>query len=270
MTPQGPPGAPDDDLRSAHVAPRLHTGRFGRPYHFLPTCASTNDEVAAHARRDAAEGLVVTADQQTGGRGRLGRTWHSPAGENLYLSLLLRPACAPSALPPLTLLAGAVAAKILTDWNLRPTLKWPNDILLPTKDGPRKVAGILTEMASDQHRIRHVVLGMGINVNSLGFPSDISARATSLRLFAGRPLDRAALLLAFLQAFETSYDRLMVEGPAYAIETWRNYAALGGRCRVEREGKMLEGLALDVDDDGALKVLDDRGQIHRVVSGEIT
>ncbi len=264
------PASTSDDLSPAHVGAALHTRRLGRPYHLVATCASTNDEAAAHARRDQPEGLAVAADTQTGGRGRLGRSWHSPPGTNLYLSALLRPEGPPWALPPLTLLAGAVAAGVLRAAGAQPTLKWPNDILLPTADGPRKVAGILTEMASDKQRIRHVILGIGINVNGTEFPPDLQGRATSLRTVLGRPLDRGALLAAFLNDLEPAYDQMLRDGPSVALKLWRPMAALGGRCRIERDGGALDGVALDVDTDGALMVRDDTGKIHRVVSGEIT
>src|SRR5205814_6531712 len=138
-----------EDLEPHRLAALLHTRRLGRDYQLLAACPSTSDEVAAQSRAGAEEGLLVVAEAQTGGRGRLGRTWHSPPGENLYLSLLLRPAMPPWMVPPLTLLVGGVAAEVLAAAGAAPRLKWPNDVLLPTSGGLRKVAGILTEMASE-------------------------------------------------------------------------------------------------------------------------
>src|SRR4051812_19853847 len=137
------------DLDPAALAARLTTARFGRRCEVVASCPSTNDRAAALARADAPEGTIVLADAQTGGRGRLGRSWHSPAGENLYLSLLLRPAMPPWMVPPLTLLVGGVAAEVLAAAGAAPRLKWPNNVLLPAPAGLRKVAGILTEMASE-------------------------------------------------------------------------------------------------------------------------
>ena len=260
-----------EDLDPARVAAALHTRRLGRRYRLLSRCASTSDEVAAAARDSGDdEGLVIAADCQTGGRGRLGRSWHSPAGENLYFSLLLRPPTPPWMVPPLTLLVGGVAAEVLTAAGAQPRLKWPNDVLLPTPDGPRKVAGILTEMASERDRVRHVVVGVGINVNGRAFPPELADRATSLALATGRRFDRGALLAALLDALEPAYDQFLAAGPAQALDRWRRHSDLGRRCRIERDGTVIEGVAVDVDADGTLHVRGDDGRIHQVLSGELT
>jgi BirA family biotin operon repressor/biotin-[acetyl-CoA-carboxylase] ligase len=258
-----------DDLAPARLAAALTTVRLGRDYRPFESCGSTSDEAAALARGGAAEGLLVLADRQSGGRGRLGRSWHSPAGENLYLSLLLRPAIPAALVPPLTLLVGATLAEVLAALGLAPRLKWPNDVLLPTPAGPRKVAGILTEMATERDRVRQVVVGVGLNVHGETFPPELADRATSLRLAAGRAFERAALLAAFLNALEPGYDRFVAEGPASALARWRAHAALGVRCRIERDGVVIEGSTVDVDADGALLVREDGGRLRRVVSGEI-
>jgi BirA family biotin operon repressor/biotin-[acetyl-CoA-carboxylase] ligase len=259
------------DLDPGRLSAALHTRRLGRVHRLLESCASTSDEVAALARGSAAaeEGLLVVADAQTGGRGRLGRSWHSPGGENLYFSLLLRPSMPPWMVPPLTLLVGGVAASVLQAAGAEPRLKWPNDVLLPTPAGPRKVAGILTEMASERDRVRHVVVGVGINVNTRAFPPELADRATSLLLALGRPFDRGALLAALLDELEPAYDQFLAAGPGPALARWRRHAALGQRCRIERDGAVIEGIALDVDDEGTLHVRDDGGHIHRVLSGEL-
>jgi BirA family biotin operon repressor/biotin-[acetyl-CoA-carboxylase] ligase len=221
-----------EDLTAERIAGALTTGRLGRAYRRLEACASTSDEVARLARQDAPEGTVVVAETQTAGRGRQGRVWHSPPGENLYVSLLLRPAIPASAVPPLTLLAGAVVAEVLVAAGAAPRLKWPNDVLLPTSTGLRKAAGILTEMATERDRVRQVVLGLGLNVNTETFPPDLATRATSVRASIGHPLDRAALLTAFLNAFEPAYDRFVTGGAADALARWRQHATLGATCRM--------------------------------------
>src|SRR6267142_3604854 len=137
---------PDDGnepLTPELLAARLGTRWLGRAYEWHPTCASTNDVATERARAGAPEGLVVATEEQTAGRGRLGRAWHSPAGANLYLSLLLRPARAAAEIPPLTLLAGAAVARALASLGLAPRLKWPNDVQLVVAGAARKVAGIL-------------------------------------------------------------------------------------------------------------------------------
>jgi BirA family biotin operon repressor/biotin-[acetyl-CoA-carboxylase] ligase len=259
-----------EDLDPHRLAGLLHTERLGRDYHLLSTCASTSDEVAARARAGATEGLLVVAEAQSGGRGRLGRTWHSPPGENLYLSLLLRPAMPPWMIPPLTLLVGGVAAEVLAAAGVTARLKWPNDVLVSTGGGLRKVAGILTEMASERDRVRHVVVGVGLNVNGTAFPPELADRATSLLLATGRPFDRGTLLAGLLDGLEPAYQAFVAQGPAQALARWRRHADLGRRCRIERDGAVLEGVAEDVDEQGSLLVRDDGGRLHQVLSGEIS
>jgi BirA family biotin operon repressor/biotin-[acetyl-CoA-carboxylase] ligase len=248
-----------------------HTRWLGHAFEQIETCASTNDVAAARARGGGPEGLVIAADAQTAGRGRLGRMWHSPPGESLYLSILLRPRRPPAEVPPLTLLAGAAVARALEQTcDVRARLKWPNDVLVEEAGAPRKLAGILTEMSSEGERVSHVVVGIGLNVNAVDFPPEIAARATSLRRLLGRPLDRAVLLGAILESFEPLYDEFIARGPAAAVAAWRARAALGERWRVSGAGaSLIEGVALDIDPDGALLLRDDAGLVHRVLSGEI-
>jgi BirA family biotin operon repressor/biotin-[acetyl-CoA-carboxylase] ligase len=252
------------------VLPALATRWLGREYLWLDACSSTSDVAAERGRGGAKEGLVVVADTQGGGRGRLGRSWHSPAGQNLYLSVLLRPARPPLQIPPLTLLAGAVVAETVASLGLRPRLKWPNDVLLETDSGARKVAGILTEMATDGDRVVQVVLGIGINVNTTAFPADLSSTATSLAQALGRAVDRAAVLVALLARLETAYQQFQAQGPAAAVALWEPHAALGTRYRVKTGGTdEIVGVTLGLDGDGALRLRDDQGRVHRVVSGEV-
>ena len=257
------------DLEPARLLSAIRSCRLGRNFESLPTCSSTNDEVTARARAGAEEGLLIAADEQTGGRGRRGRAWHSPAGESLYFSLLLRPALPAPLAAPVTLLAGAALATSLQGLGFSPRLKWPNDVLLDTADGPRKVAGILTEMASEAGRVHHVVLGVGINVNSEAFPEDLAARATSLRLVGGQRVDRGEVLSSFIHAFEPSYDDFVAHGPSAALAVWTRLAMLGQPCWVERGGERIEGLAEAVDESGALLVRPASGEVISVHAGEI-
>ena len=252
------------------VAARLRARWLGRTYEWHEACASTNDLAAARARAGAPQGLVVATERQSAGRGRLGRTWHSPAGENLYVSILLRPSRPASEIPPITLLAGAAVARALARLGFEPRLKWPNDVQLVVGGGVRKVAGLLTEMASEGGRVGHVVVGLGLNVNTLSFPDELAARATSLRLVAGRAFERAVVLAAVLEELEPLYELFEARGPAAASEAWQPFAAVGARCRVSAPGADLEGTMLGIDADGALRLRDDAGQIHRVLSGEIS
>ncbi len=253
---------------------RLRTRWLGRAFEWHAACASTNDLAAERARAGAPAGLVVAADAQTAGRGRLGRTWHSPAGDNLYLSILLRPTRPPAEIPPLTLLVGGAVARALAGLGLAPRLKWPNDVELVDETGRRrKVAGILTEMASAGANALHVVVGIGLNVNGLEFPPELAERATSLRRALGRQIDRVALLAALLDALEPLYEEFERHGPPAAVAAFEAHAAFPAPCRVTafgQPGNRLEGIALGVDADGALRLRDETGQIHRVISGELS
>jgi BirA family transcriptional regulator, biotin operon repressor / biotin---[acetyl-CoA-carboxylase] ligase len=260
-------GAPDRLLPTV-VEPLLTTRRCGREVRYLERVGSTNDAAAAWARAGAPEGAVVLAETQERGRGRVGRPWHSPPGENLYLSLVLRPARPPHELPPLTLAAGLAVFDVCAARGLEPELKWPNDVLLHGK----KVAGVLTEMSSEAERVLHVVLGIGLNVNGTRFPADLRARATSLRLATGRdapPLARAAVLADLLLRLEARYDEFLAGGPAAVVAAFRaHWGGRGRAVRVQAGDTVLRGVAQDVDDGGALLVA--RGRtIDRVLSGEV-
>lgn len=261
---------------TAALGALLHTRRFGRAARLLPTCASTSDEAGVWARAQggerAPEGAVVIADAQTRGRGRLGRTWFSPPGESLYLTLLLRPTLAPHRAPPLSLVAGVALAETIEALGLHPELKWPNDLLL---DG-RKVAGILTEMATSGSGIEHVLLGIGVNLHGIAFPDELAGRATSLALAlaasssAHAAPSRDAFAASLLDHLEVWYDRFLAAGPQVVVAAWKRRARrLGTRITVHSGNEHLEGLAEDVDDEGALWLRKDDGTRVRVVAGEI-
>ena len=185
----------DDSLSPQRVEPLLR-GRFGRPYLYFERIESTQRELAA----DAPEGAVAVAEEQTAGRGRLGRPWFAPAYTSVLLSVNLRPDIRTARLPELSLVAGtAVAEAIAEETGLRPEVRFPNDVLV----GGRKVAGILAEARDDR-----VVLGIGINANIAAdeLPQDVDKPATSLQIETGSPVDRAALVATLLERLEAGYD----------------------------------------------------------------
>jgi BirA family biotin operon repressor/biotin-[acetyl-CoA-carboxylase] ligase len=257
------------DLDPARFLQRLHASRLGRSFEYLPSCASTNDEIATRAIAGGTEGQLVVAGEQTGGRGRRGRVWHSPADANLYFSILLRPALPARLASPVTLLAGTALASSLAALGFAPQLKWPNDVLLDTTRGPRKVAGILTEMASEAGRIRHLVLGVGLNVNAEDFPADLAGLATSLRLVGGLRLNRGEVLAAFLDAFEPIYDDFLARGPSAGLSAWNRYARPGQACAIDRNGGRVEGVTQGVDESGALLIRSATGGVLSVHAGEV-
>ena len=271
------PGAPSSaqadaaarGLDPTRLQARLTTAWLGRKHVHLATCASTNDRAAEEAKAGAAEGLLVTTDRQTDGRGRLGRVWIAPPGENLTFSLLLRPRRPPPEIPPLTLLAGGAVAEALSTLGFAARVKWPNDVLLRGPGGARKVAGILTEATTVGERIGHVVVGIGINVNTASFPDDLTDKATSLRLTGGGALDLVEVLARVLTSFETAYENFRAMGPAAAIPLWEAHADRLLRSKALIDGHEIEGVAVGVLPDGSLQIRDDDDVIHRIVAGEV-
>ena len=149
-------------------------------------------------------------------------------------------------------------------------VKWPNDLLLSTDGRQRKVAGILTEASSEGSRIGHVVIGIGVNVNTSTFPDDLADKATSLRLACGAPLRRARVLARVLSAIESAYEAFEIGGPRAACDLWMAHADLGARYHANVDhGRGVSGIAAGVAPDGALLIRDDAGAVHRIVAGEV-
>lgn len=244
------PGAPAPQL----LLPRLR-GRFGRAYRYLGRVASTQDALRTWAETGAPEGALVLAETQTAGRGRQGRRWESPGG-GLYFSLLLRPRTGLGALPLLPLAAGVGLA-----WGLGVGgLKWPNDLLDPRF---KKLAGVLLEAEVLGEEVRHVLLGVGINVEPRGLPPG----AAALKHYfpeARRHEVLARVLLALEHALP------LVEDKEALADAWRRAAlTLGRRVRVRWVGGVLEGLAEDLREDGALVLRLKNGKRKAVTAGDV-
>ena len=279
------------ELEEALDAVRARLGVLGTSLLYYPTVGSTNDVAAALAGGSNArlEGAVVIADAQTAGRGRRGRTWFSPPGSGLYISVLLLPGRArPSperATSLLTLAAGvAIAEGIERVTGLGPQIKWPNDVLV----GRRKLAGILAEgvvadRADRSAGIGHVVLGYGINVGLMSVPADLRERTTSLEAELGRAVDRAAVAAESLAALAARYDDLLTGRFDAILDAWRRRSpsSLGTRVTwapgstagaagtAAVTGDTRSGLTAGIDEDGALLVRTSLGT-ERVVAGELT
>jgi len=260
-------GAPDR-LGPAELEPHL-AGRW-RDIRWLAETDSTQRVARELARAGAPEGTVVIAEAQTAGRGRLGRTWHSPRGVNLYCSIVLRPPLPPAAVPQVALVAGvAVAAALAEIPGVGPRVKWPNDVLI---DG-RKVAGILTEMEAEVERVHHVILGIGVNLNAprSAFLPELRDRATSLLLATGRRVDRAAVTGRLLAALEARYGRFLEGGFEVVRAEWESYSCLTGTdVRVASAEGEMAGRVLGLDADGALMLARPDGTSTRIVAGEVT
>ena len=231
--------------------------------------ASTNADAAALADAGAPEGCVVLADLQTAGRGRLGRSWSSPAGTGIYASVLFRPE--PRVARMLTIGAGvALAEAIETVAGIVPVLKWPNDVYLGGgSQSGRKVAGILAE-AGVSGGETWVVMGFGINVLPASFPHELALRATSLESELGRPVDRGELFAECLVRLAARYADLCAGRCRGVVDAWRQRASptFGRPVEWVDEGTAKAGVVRDIDDGGALLV-DTEAVIVRVVSGEL-
>ncbi len=259
--------AAPDRLLPGEILHGLATRRFRGPVHSFLRLGSTNDAAKELGRRGAPEGTLVVAEAQDAGRGRLGRTWASPAGVGLYASLLLRPPLPPEELPRLTLTTAVAAARAVERTaGVRPGIKWPNDLLL----GGRKLAGILTELETEAERLGYVVVGLGLNVNTPGFPPELADTATSLYLSTGRTHSRLALLRAFLEDLEGLYELFLARRFPEILAEWRaRTVTLGRPARVRQGDREICGLAVGVDEDGALQLQTAGGQVMRVTSGEL-
>ncbi|MGQ9778925.1 MAG: biotin--[acetyl-CoA-carboxylase] ligase [Bacillota bacterium] len=245
----------------------LATSCFGRRAVYLPSTGSTNDEAKRLAAAGWPEGTLVAAEEQTAGRGRLGRSWHSPPG-GLWFSLILRPGLPLSELGPLAILAAvAMRRAILEETGLGVLVKWPNDLVIEKK----KLAGILAEAGGELGRVEAVILGIGLNANQTeeDFPPAIRPFATSLRVILGREVRRVPLLRSFLAHFERLYFQEVKERSRdYLREAAAYSATLGRRVRVTTGGMAVEGTALRLDPDGALVLSTAEGE-RRVLTGEV-
>lgn len=246
---------------------RLQTRWLGRALRIHETLASTNSAAMGLAQGGADHGTVVLADSQTGGRGRQGRAWHSPPGQNLYFSAVLRPDISPADAPPLSLAAAiGLGLGVSPFLPASPTLKWPNDLLVQG----RKLCGILVEMSASARRINHVVVGVGLNVNVTEFPLELARLATSLRLESGAPLALEEVLASVLNELEPCFQLLFDKGTAAVINAWEEQTDwLGRRVTVNRPAGAKSGLALGLDPTGGLRLRLDDGTEEVVVAGDV-
>jgi BirA family biotin operon repressor/biotin-[acetyl-CoA-carboxylase] ligase len=228
---------------------------FVRHFYFYPQIGSTNDKAKELAVAGVEEGTIVIADAQTAGRGRGEHNWYSPAGLGIYVSVVLRPRCpAESAFGP-HIAASLAAADAVESLHIQGTvgIKWPNDLV--AEGG--KLAGILSEVGIQGGRVDWHVAGIGINVNHTrtDFPPEIRERAVSLRELCHRRLDRAGVLVRIMQGFSRWYERFQVDGLPALLPEWRRRSAILGRVvRVETAGEGYLGTAVELEEDGALRI----------------
>jgi BirA family biotin operon repressor/biotin-[acetyl-CoA-carboxylase] ligase len=248
---------------------QLKGSLFGKRIHHFFRTDSTNRVAMELGYSNEPEGAVVIAEEQTAGRGRAGRNWHSERATGIYATLLLRPKISPVQAPLLTMMAGLSAhAAIQAQTGLQPDVKWPNDLVLNGK----KLGGILTEMHAEPTLVRFVIVGIGINVNQERFPAELSAIATSLRAETGRSQSRLELLARLLREFETDYNRFLRDGSASVTERFAQVSsyASGKKVRVINGNETYVGVTAGLRPEGLLQIRRDDGALVTVLAGDVT
>ena len=238
--------------------------------HWFDTIDSTNDEARKMARNGAPHGTVLIADHQTGGHGRRGRSFHSPAGYGIYMSVVLRPRCVPTELMHLTCAtAVAMCDAIESVVQIRPAIKWTNDLVW----GKRKLGGILTELGfTKSGRVDYAIIGIGINCQQTqqDFPEDIAAIAGSLSMIQQRDVDNAAVAAAMIRSLQ-EMDAHLLSGKAQILSQYRkDCMTLGQEIVLIRGEEKRYGIAREIDPDGALVVEFQSGAVETVSSGEVS
>lgn len=261
-----PPHA--DSLDPAYWQGQLSTVWAGRPKVIYDKEMTSTNTILKKAAQDGAEkGTLALCEMQTAGKGRLGRTWQAPAGQGIWCSLLLRPALAPDKAPLMTLCAAlAMAQAVAKETSLAPKIKWPNDLVVNGK----KVCGILLEMAGDLDQIEFIVVGTGLNTGLDAFPSDLKDKATSLEDALNHPVSRSPILLSYLAFMEQAVARVEQQGFQGIFPAYRALSCtLNSRVNVTG-GVVCQGIAVDMDEEGALIIKQDDGTISRVLAGDVS
>src|SRR5277367_695071 len=260
-----------DPLHADDLLARLgKTKIIGRDIRVFEQTTSTNDVIEKLARDGVKEGVVVFAESQTRGRGRLGRKWISPAHKGLWFSILLRPDLRPQETTQLTVAsATALRRAIESETGLKSEIKWPNDILIRDK----KVAGILTELSAELDKVRHAILGIGIDVNldAGEFPADLKKNATSLKVETGETISRAELATAILRELDFEYARICAGRFPEVADEWEVHCTtIGKNVTVQIGGRKIRGRAESLDDDGALLLRTEHGRLETIFGGDVT
>ena len=238
-------------------------------FHYFNTVDSTNNYLKRQALLGAPHGTVAVADCQTGGKGRLGRSFQSPGGVGIYLSMLLRPDCPQEQLMHLTCAVGTAMCDALEEAaGVRPGIKWTNDLVCEK----RKLSGILVELLNDSQGKLCVIIGIGVNCcqQLTDFPEELRDRAGSLAMVTGRRIDRPKVAAAMMEAL-ANMDRNLLTGKEAMLEQYRrDCVTLGQKISVVRGDEIRHGTALDIGNDGDLIVRFDDGHTEAVSSGEVS
>lgn len=255
------------ELTEEYIQSVLTTRQLGRPTRYYAAVGSTMDEARRLADTGTAEGLVVLADEQTAGRGRLDRRWWAPPGDALLFTLLLRPRLPARQAQRLTMICSLAVCDALAEvGGVQAQVKWPNDVLV----GERKICGILTELDLHGEMVNYALVGIGINVNvDFAAAPPLMAPATSVLAETGRRVSRLALLATLLSGIETRYEGLGT-GASYHGEWAARMATLGQAVQASDGQQVIVGTAVGVDEDGALLIQTADGTLQRVLAGDVT
>lgn len=247
----------------------LETDWAGRNICFYEKTGSTNDEIKRLAMQGAPEGTLALAEFQDKGKGRRGRSWVTPAGSAVAMSLLLRPSISPVNASMVTLVMGlAVTAACRELYQIDARIKWPNDVVA----GGKKICGILTEMSVGAEHINYVIIGVGINTFVEKFPEELEQTAVSLHQVIGRRPERAELIAAVMKNFEEYYEKFVEkEDLSLLQEEYNGYlAGRGGIVRVLEPGNEYQGISEGINERGELQVRRAEGSIESVYAGEVS
>ena len=258
-----------DVLSYSELKSRIRNNWAGSEIYYYEETGSTNIDAKRLGEEGAAHGTIVVADKQNAGRGRRGRAWQSPAGKDIYFTILLRPSFEPDKASGLTLvMALSVAQAVERKCNLKAGIKWPNDVVLNGK----KICGILTEMNMETDYIQHVVIGVGINVNLDEMPEEISQTATSILWESGEKTARAELLQEVLARFEENYGMYEKESDlSYMLEEYNSYLVnVGKQVKVLDPKGEFEGIARGINASGELLIETPDGKVAEVYAGEVS
>lgn len=246
---------------------KLNSKSIGREIHYFEKLDSTNSKAKELAIKGAVEGTCIIASSQHDGKGRYGRTWSSPKS-GIWLSVILSPDIEPERAPLLTILAGIAVARTIRELcDLEATIKWPNDVLIDQK----KVCGILTEAICIGDEVRHMILGIGINANFdiSELPEDVQNSATTLKNELGHVVSNDEFISNLLQNLDKCYKKLKQRKFRELLEEWRRLSTTLGREVKIRDGEEeIQGLALEIDEFGALIVRDRNGKSQRIINGD--
>ena len=255
-------------LNESSLKSLLHNKIIGKNLIVLDSVDSTNDYLKKLGNEGCENGTVVVAREQTKGKGRLGRTWHSKKDDGIAFSVLLRPNVAPSEVSAITPLAGLAVCKAIREYTkLDCVIKWPNDIIV----GRKKLVGILTEMSAEFDAVEYVITGIGINVDHTSFPEEIAFKATSLLLETGRHVDKNEFLACVVEHIENEFVKNNLELTPTALAEYIDLCATVGRSVTFQRGtRRISGMAVGVSEHGELKVMMSDGTICLVNSGEVT